>query len=248
MHSPYTPWKASEPNPPSQPSAGTPSSGDLYSGASKLVAGDVHSSPGVHFDTNVQTSAQLAQVYATGQPPKPVKQRREVAGLPVLALVLVAVVSGLIGAVLSPLLFDLERSRVATIAVTGSDAVADPSRPADSIAGIASQVIPSVVYIEAATSLGGATGTGFVYSAEGHILTNSHVIEDPAQPDGASTRIFVIFEDGTREPATVVGRTGEYDIAVLKVERNGLQPLVLGDSDSLVVGDTVIAVGAPLGL
>src|SRR5690606_24791113 len=62
------------------------------------------------------------------------------------------------------------------------------------------------------------------------------------------SRITVVFSDGSHEQATLVGTTADYDLAVLRVNREGLVPLVLGDSDAVVVGDPVVAVGAPLGL
>ncbi|WP_448071393.1 S1C family serine protease [Georgenia yuyongxinii] len=58
----------------------------------------------------------------------------------------------------------------------------------------------------------------------------------------------MVFSDGGEEEAEIVGRTADYDLAVLKVDRTGLDPLVLADSDAVAVGDPVIAVGAPLGL
>jgi putative serine protease PepD len=60
--------------------------------------------------------------------------------------------------------------------------------------------------------------------------------------------ITVVFADGSHEPAKVVGRDASYDLAAIKVNRSGLTPLVFGDSNSVVVGDEVIAIGAPLGL
>lgn len=117
-------------------------------------------------------------------------------------------------------------------------------RPPDSVAGIAQAVVPSTVYIEAATGTGAASGTGLILRPDGYIVTNNHVI-DVAVAGGT---IQVTFSDGTVEEAEVVGRTSDYDLAVLKVERTGLDALPLADSDSVMVGDPVVAVGAPLGL
>ncbi|WP_230197520.1 S1C family serine protease [Timonella senegalensis] len=117
-------------------------------------------------------------------------------------------------------------------------------RPDGSIADVAAKVLPSVVYIEVATKDGAATGSGFVISENGYILTNNHVVAEGA--DGAELR--VTFSDGSEEVAQLIGRAVEYDIAVIKVAKSGLSTLTLGDSDNVVVGDPVIAVGAPLGL
>ena len=118
-------------------------------------------------------------------------------------------------------------------------------RPPGSVADIAQRVLPSVVSISAESASGGGTGTGFVIDSAGYILTNNHVIADAA---GSSGRIEVQLNDGTTLDATIVGRDSSYDLAVLKVNRTGLTALTFGDSDQVVVGDSVIAIGSPLGL
>ena len=85
-----------------------------------------------------------------------------------------------------------------------------------------------------------ASGSGFIISKDGYILTNHHVIED-------SSSITVSFYDGTSKEATLIGYDASNDIAVLKVEATNLVPVVLGDSNNLNVGDTVVAIGNPLG-
>lgn len=118
------------------------------------------------------------------------------------------------------------------------------SRPADSVAGVAARVLPSTVSIEVNSGAAQGSGSGFVLRSDGLILTNNHVVAGAA----TSGEIRVIFSDGSQEPATIVGRTGAYDLAVLSVPRQNLPALPLGDSDAMVVGDPVIAIGAPLGL
>lgn len=85
-----------------------------------------------------------------------------------------------------------------------------------------------------------ASGSGFIYSADGYILTNHHVI------DGSSS-ITVSFYDGTTTPATLIGYDESNDIAVLKVDVKNLKPVTMGDSDNMNVGDSVLAIGNPLG-
>lgn len=99
--------------------------------------------------------------------------------------------------------------------------------------------------IQVESSQGSSTGSGLVLRQDGYLLTNNHVVAAGAE-SGAT--IVVLFADGSEETATIVGRTGDYDLAVIKVERTGLVPLALGDSDEVAVGDPVVAVGAPLGL
>ncbi len=88
-----------------------------------------------------------------------------------------------------------------------------------------------------------AEGSGFVYDQQGHIITNNHVV------DGAKT-LVVTFADGVEVAAQVVGASPDTDLAVLKVkvDASELQPLALGESDSLKVGQTVVAIGNPFGL
>ena len=88
-----------------------------------------------------------------------------------------------------------------------------------------------------------ATGSGFVFDMDGHIITNNHVIEK-------ADAIEVTFLDGATSRASVVGTDPYSDLAVLKVKapRERLKPVVLGNSSSLRVGETVYAVGAPFGL
>jgi putative serine protease PepD len=119
-------------------------------------------------------------------------------------------------------------------------------RAPDSVAGIAAGVLPSVVSIQVDGPEGSATGSGFVLRGDGYLVTNNHVIAQTS--DAAATTITVTFGDGSELEASVVGKTSDYDLAVLKVDVDGLTPLVLGDSDQVVVGDAVVAVGAPLGL
>jgi len=84
------------------------------------------------------------------------------------------------------------------------------------------------------------SGTGFVVSSEGYILTNAHVV------DGASKVTIKVFGEEEERDATVIGSDTETDIAVLKVEGVTLQPLKLGDSDQVRVGEYVLAIGNPL--
>lgn len=118
------------------------------------------------------------------------------------------------------------------------------SRPEGSIANIAAKALPSVVTIKVDGADGGGTGSGFVLDRDGHIITNNHVVASAA---GGGT-IKVELSNGTEIAATIAGRDASYDLAVLKTNRTDLVPLVIGSSKDVVVGDQVIAVGAPLGL
>jgi putative serine protease PepD len=120
-------------------------------------------------------------------------------------------------------------------------------RAPDSIAGVASRILPSVVSVEVKTGAGGDTGSGIVLSTAGYIMTNNHVIAASRSGGG---KLSVILPDKSKVPATVVGTPDAVDdIAIIKVSNvTGLKPAMLGDSDRLAVGDPVVAVGSPLGL
>jgi putative serine protease PepD len=118
------------------------------------------------------------------------------------------------------------------------------ARDKGSIAGIAAEALPGVVTIKVKGADSTGTGSGFVLKPEGYVLTNNHVVAGAAQGGD----ITVEFSNGTTEPARIIGRDASYDLAVIKVGRTGLPVLPLGASSSVVVGDQVIAVGAPLGL
>ena len=166
------------------------------------------------------------------------------AGLLVALATLVALLAGTAGGAAGYLLAEREGD---TVSVDGADLGTAPARtverPAGSVAGVASDVLPSVVQIKVETAEGGGTGSGFVVDDDGFIVTNHHVIADAAQAG-----VTVSFADGTTAEADVVGSSGSYDLAVLKVSAANLEALPLGNSDSVVVGDPVIAIGSPLGL
>lgn len=83
-------------------------------------------------------------------------------------------------------------------------------------------------------------GSGVILSSDGYIITNNHVIED-------ASKITVTLRDGTSYPATLVGTDSQGDIAVVKIDATGLKAAELGSSVDLKVGETVVAVGNPLG-
>lgn len=121
----------------------------------------------------------------------------------------------------------------ASISVTGN-----------SVVDLAAAVQPAVVQLDVTGSTGSGTGSGFVISPDGYIVTNNHV----AGPAGKDGSISVTFADGKTAKGTLVGASPDYDLAVVKVDRSGLQTVPMGVSNSLKVGQSVIAIGSPLGL
>ena len=110
-------------------------------------------------------------------------------------------------------------------------------------AGVAAKVGPSVVSIEVASQMGESAGSGVVWDAEGHIVTNAHVVE------GAQA-VRVVFADGRGYDATVAGTDPSSDLAVLSLgdPPDDLTPITVGSDKELQVGDPVMAIGNPLGL
>ena len=116
-------------------------------------------------------------------------------------------------------------------------------------AAVARNVLPSIVTVQTATSEGGGNGSGQVVRPDGYVLTNYHVVSSAAAA-GDTGSVAVRYTDGTRSPATIVGLDPTTDLAVIKAEdRAAGRPVVqIGSSGDLVVGQPVVALGAPLGL
>jgi serine protease Do len=142
-------------------------------------------------------------------------------------------------------------------ATPSAPAVQPPAMPAQgaslplSFAPLVKRAKPSVVTVRAWVRRRNAfgrdiveaegVGTGFVYDAKGYLLTNHHVIENAA-------KIVVSFADHSETEAKVVGTDPPTDVAVLQIDKQGLQAMPLGDSNALKVGDWVVAIGNPFGL
>ncbi len=175
---------------------------------------------------------------------QPVKKAGLGAG-PIIGIVagagLMAVLAGLVGGGVG---YVVARETLPESTVTNTTIAGAPSLQPGSIADIAAKVQPAVVQLNVTGADGGGTGSGFVISADGYIITNNHV----AGMAGDGGSIVVAFSDGTELDGTLVGANPGYDLAVVKVEGTSLPTVPLGSSAGLSVGDAVIAVGSPLGL
>ena len=162
-------------------------------------------------------------------------------GVALAAAILAGTTGGLVGGVLA------DRGAFERTTQEGpapSPGVGATTRPSGSIANIAATTTPSVVTLRVTGDGGSGTGSGWVYDDQGHIVTNNHVVASAA--DGGE--ITVVLANGKQLEGRIVGRDASYDLAVVKVDRADLEPLTLGPSEDVVVGDQVVAVGAPLGL
>jgi putative serine protease PepD len=163
----------------------------------------------------------------------------------------IALVVGLVGGTLGGVAVSTTMSGTDD-SVLGTSPAAPAPLDADngSIAAVAAKLLPSTVQVltdgGADGSLGGgATGSGFVVDEAGHVITNNHVVADVA----GGGRIEVVDYKGHSHAASIVGRSPVYDIAVLDVDdTHGMRPAALGSSQSMRVGETVVAIGSPLGL
>lgn len=161
-------------------------------------------------------------------------------------LILIALVIGVLGGVVGRKTAEVVEAFTTSKVTLKTTDNGDP--PAGRFAKVAAAVEDSVVTIEAISDAEGSQGSGVVIDGRGYIVTNNHVISDAAN-NPAQYKISVVFNDGKRVPANLVGRDPKTDLAVLKVDNvDNLRVARLGDSEKLRVGDEVIAAGAPLGL
>ena len=123
-----------------------------------------------------------------------------------------------------------------------TQAIGEVSHPNDIFTTVYNEASPSVVAISVVGEQGGGAGSGFVIDFDGHIVTNAHVVEN-------STEIIVNFFDGTITRAELIGIDTASDLAVIKVDlpSEQLDPIPFGNSDDLVIGQTVLAIGSPFG-
>lgn len=91
------------------------------------------------------------------------------------------------------------------------------------------------------------TGTGVIVSENGYIVTNAHVIYDSEYGAGEANSVSVLLADNKTYDAEIIGYDTDFDLAVIKIDETGLTPAEFGDSDSLQLGESVIAIGNPLG-
>ncbi|WP_030021034.1 S1C family serine protease [Streptomyces monomycini] len=171
----------------------------------------------------------------TGAPAPRRRARR-----PVALIAAVALASGLIGGGSAALIgsaTDRPQASTTTPAVNAGSA-----KSSGSVSAVAKAVTPAIVEIKARTASGESTGSGVVITPDGEIITNNHVVA------GASS-VEVTFSDGSKKQADVVGTDPDKDLALLKVKgAKNLTTASLGNSDSLAVGDEVVAIGSPEGL
>ena len=189
---------------------------------------------------------------------KPKEKKAEARNGRILKLICVclvcALVGGLVGGFVSwsalksrlpsassdkPIVPSVETKNVSNETATANDIYSVGCRQT---VGISLEITSSNIFGQ--TSSSAVAGTGFIITSDGYIMTNYHVIE-PAYEN--NYKITVLFKDGTSYDASVTGFEEDSDVAVLKIDANDLSPVSIGNSDNIAVGDSVFAIGHPLG-
>lgn len=166
------------------------------------------------------------------------------------ALVGGMVIAGLLGggaAVGADALLDGGSSSATPASKTAeSPVIVNDQENVNAVTAAAQKASPSVVTISVAGTGTSGTGSGIILDGQGHILTNTHVVTLGGQ--SSQPNVEVRTNDGRVHTAEIVGTDPFSDLAVIKIDAEGLTPATLADSKDLNVGDTAIAIGAPLGL
>lgn len=186
------------------------------------------------------------QPAASAPASNPQKPRRAGLGIAA-AVVAAALIGGASGAGITALMTGDGDGTVLESTTSGERIVINDTESVNQISAVAAAASPSVVTIAVSGGQGQGTGSGVILSEDGYVLTNTHVVTlDGATGDPS---IQVKTDDGRLYSAELVGTDPLSDLAVIKlVDASGLSPIEFADSDELNVGDTAIAIGAPLGL
>ena len=186
------------------------------------------------------------------EPPKKKGRGKRIAAL-LLACAVVGGGAGVGGAAVyqnltapDTVIYEGERPQVDTMVNTNSGQPMTPEQLyAANLPSCVGITVNTTVNIFGQTTTSAASGSGFVLTQDGYIVTNYHVIEEAV--NDSSVTIEVSFSNGDKYTAKLVGGEKDNDVAVLKIEATGLQAVTLGKSADVNVGDTVMAIGNPLG-
>ncbi len=196
------------------------------------------------------------------QPQRPKKEKRgHSTAVVIVACILAAVIGAVSGIAVMFSTFSVDSNTTSVTEKTESpknNVNITVDQNASSIAeAVATKCTNSVVGIRTTTSVmsffGGSqeqsgNGSGVIYTADGYIITNYHVIGDAVKSSNSKIDVFIGNDKSKSYPATVVGYNISCDLAVIKINASGLTPVELGDSDQLNVGQYVVTIGAPGGL
>lgn len=193
-------------------------------------------------------TAYVPPLTPTPEPPVPPKKsfyaRRPVVMLTAV-VVTVAVASGIAGGAVGARVSTGTASSTSTSLLTNDTSIGTAATTTGSVESAAKAIGPSVVTVAVSSQRGQGTGSGVIIKDDGYILTNNHVVEGVGQGGSVS----VTLSNGSTASARIVGTDPSSDLAVIKAEGvSGIKAAVFANSEKLQVGQSVIAVGAPLGL
>lgn len=174
-------------------------------------------------------------------PVKPAEPKKRRAFRP-LAIAALAMSAALIGGIIGSSAFTLSYMNFAQPAPV----VVNNSQSVNWVTGAAAEASPSVVTLSVTSTNGSGSGSGVILTEDGYILTNAHVVTLGGMTENAI--VTVRLWDGLVVPAELVGFDSVYDLAVIKVDMEGLKTISFADSSNINVGENVVAIGAPLGL
>lgn len=238
---PQQPYAQTQPTTPLPGGQGLAGSGSPTAAGGGQPHGAYDPQQGPHFAAPTATSASRAATTAEAPAHPRSRTGALLAGLAIGAL-LGGVVGGGVAAVVA--------SNVAPQSVAqggGSAITLNNTENATAISGVAALATPSVVTLEVSSGSTGGSGSGVIYREDGYIITNAHVVTlDGAAASGAQIRVKL--SDGRILDGELVGVAPYSDLAVVKVDAEGLPAIQVADSDQLDVGDLTVAIGAPLNL
>jgi putative serine protease PepD len=184
---------------------------------------------------------------AAPTPPKPDSPKRSASAGMIAAIAVAALVGGVSGAGVSLWAVNSDSSTVSGSDASPTSITVNDSEDATTITAVAAKASPSVVTISVTGTDSAGTGSGVVLSEDGYVLTNTHVVTLDGETSSAA--INVETNDGRLLTATLVGTDPVDDLAVIKIDNvDNMIAAEFADSSKLNVGDTAIAIGAPLGL
>ncbi|WP_378146903.1 trypsin-like peptidase domain-containing protein [Cnuibacter sp. UC19_7] len=176
---------------------------------------------------------------------RPERKRRGGVAL-IAALAIGAVIGGASGAGISVWAISANQGNGTNTASSPTSITVNDPQNTDWVTAVAQKASPSVVTISASSGSSGGTGSGVILSADGYVVTNTHVVTLDGAAANATLRVTA--DDGKIYDASIVGTDPVNDLAVIKLkDASGLTPIEFADSSKLNVGDDVVAIGAPLG-
>lgn len=173
-------------------------------------------------------------------------------------IIVVAIVGGLFGSLFTYFVLDAKISKLGSsdgTSTSTSNVKYEVTKTDSPVVGIAKKAGPSIVGVKVNSiaqgvfgNIDSATeeGSGIIYSEDGYIITNYHVIESAINNSSATVQVTLPNSDETLN-ATIIGSDSTTDLAVIKVDKTGLTPIEIGKSSDLQVGDLAVAIGNPLG-